>query len=240
MNPISIETRAFAAVALACALVGPAAAATFQSSVSFTSSLPGGVPIFIDLPQYSGGDTVTSIVLSLTGTAGGVNYYPYYLDSGITVPSAPASWDVLVQGPDYALIADAPIKTEFVGGTISPCDDPACAGVGSDAFFGPMATAFSVSGSAVDLSDFIGTGTAELLVFDSSEYDNNTLSGSLTETITTSAIGSPAPEPATWFLMIAGLGAVGAALRYSRGAVAPSPRPFALGVRLGLGRPLKI
>ncbi len=220
MNSSSIGTRSFAAVALACALVGPAAATTFQSSVSFASSLPGGIPIFLDLPQYSGSETVTSVVLSLSGMAGGVNYYPYYLDSGITVPSAPASWDVLVQGPDDALIADAAIKTEFVGGTIPPCDDPACAGVGSDAFFGPIATSFSVSGNALDLPDFVGTGTAELLVFDSSYYDNNTLSGSLTETITTSAVTSPAPEPSTWFLMMVGLGALGAALRRGREVLA--------------------
>jgi hypothetical protein len=142
---------------------------------------------------------------------GGVNFYPYLLDEGITVPSGPAAWDVLLQAPDFSLVADAPIHTEFVGGTITPCSDPACEGVFGEADFGPTPTAFFTSGSASDLSDFAGAGSAEILVFDSSEYDNNTLSATLTETITASV-----PETSVWLMMLLGFGLVGIALRSSR------------------------
>jgi hypothetical protein len=91
----------------------------------------------VSLPQYSGPGTITSVVLSISGVVGGVNFYPYLLDEGITVPSSPASWDVLLQAPDFSLVADAPVHTQFVGGTIPPCSDPACEGVFGEADFGP-------------------------------------------------------------------------------------------------------
>jgi hypothetical protein len=207
-----------AAIGLSMALTSAAGAAkAFQASASFSVNQPSGIPIFIDLPQYSGPGTITSVVLSLSGVAGGDNFYPYLLDEGITVASGPASWDVLLQGPDFALVADAPIHTQFVGGTIAPCTDPACEATYGDAIFGPKATSFSVSGGASDLLDFAGTGIAEILIFDSSSYDTNTLSGTLTETITTSV-----PEPSVWLDMLLGFGLVGAALRGYRAPVRPT------------------
>src|ERR1700722_5363325 len=111
-----------AAVATTMGLTGTAGAANaFQASASFTENqLPPLTPLFIDLPQYSGPGTITSVVLSVSGVADGITFYDYLLAEGITVASRPASWDVMLRGPDLALIADAPIHTEFVGGTIPP------------------------------------------------------------------------------------------------------------------------
>jgi hypothetical protein len=170
------------------------------------------------------------VVLSISGIAGGVNYYPYLLDEGISVPSGPASWDVLLQAPDFNLVADAPIHTQFVGGTIPPCTDPACEGVMAYANFGPTPKSFFASGSALDLSDFAGDGSAQILVFDDSGYDYNTLSATLTETITTTV-----PEPSVWLTMLLGFGLVGAALRGRSRSGAETPlaeRPDRLQCRL--------
>jgi len=208
-----------AALAITAAAAASAAhAGVFISSVSFSTSQPDmGTPYDFSLPQYSGAGTITNVNLMIQGTAGGVDFFPYDTQEGITVASFPVSWDVALYGPGVdvqspPLAVDAGISTEFIGGSIPACseDDPSCGGF-ADAIFGPQPTAFSASASVADLSDFKGSGDNSFFILDNSLFDNNSISVTVTETITTAV-----PEPATWALLLFSFGAVGGVVRARR------------------------
>jgi hypothetical protein len=206
------------AAALAIVSAPSAVLATvFTASTSIDISEAAPSLVSVSLPQFSGSGVITKVVLSISGTAGGVNYYAYNPQDGITVPSGPASWNVELLGPDLALVANPAVNTFFKGGTIPGCG-PSCP-IMAYADFGPVPKTFSGSGLALDLADFSGTGTVQLGVVDTSSYDENTLTGTVTETIITSVV-----EPSTWSLLLVGAGLAGAALRRRRSANVALPR----------------
>ena len=126
-------------------------------------------------------------------------------------------WDEYVHdaggffGGDPPLI-DVPIHTVFVGGTIPPTD-PLHEGHMEYAYFSARTATFSRSVALTDLSDFAGAGSNDFTVATYAGFDENLLSGTVTETIATSATPPPLPEPSVWMMMTAGLGLAGAALR---------------------------
>lgn len=205
---VKLSRLAVVVVTALAAAVGPANA--FQASYNITGYSEPYTPYYFSLPKYSGPGTVADVIVSMVGTAGGVDYFPYNIEDGITVPSAPVSWDVLLQGPgnSYPLALDARISTQFVGGTIPPCTEPDCMGL-AYAYFGPLTTAFSATSPLSDVSDFQGAGSNDFLLYDASGFDSNYISVTISETITLAGT----PEPSTWAMMLVGLGVVGASLR---------------------------
>jgi hypothetical protein len=89
----------------------------------------------------------------------------------------------------------------------------------SYAYPGPIPAKFFGEGAALDLADFAGTGSVVIGVLDGSGYDNNTLSGTVTETIVASVI-----EPSTWSLLLMGAALAGAALRRRRADAGALPQ----------------
>jgi hypothetical protein len=90
---------------------------------------------FFPLPQYAGPGVITKVTLSISGIAGGVDYDVYNPQLGLTVPSGPTSWEVLLLGPDGTQDAAAVINTWYQGVSIPPC---ASCGMMSYAYPGPI------------------------------------------------------------------------------------------------------
>lgn len=194
-----------------------ARAGTFVASASVSGNNAPMWTYDFSLPQYSGPGTITSVELSMSGVAGGNDFYTFIASDGLTVPSYPISWDVYVYmsppASEPTLDVQSAINTEYVGGVIPPCVGDGCPTFGY-AYFGPPDTAFSANAMLADLSDFRGTGSNDFFLYDGSSFTDNTVSATVTETITTTT--GTVPEPATWALGLLGLSAIGAVVRGRR------------------------
>lgn len=208
------------AIGCAAAIAGsPALGGVLNASapVQFYSEIPAA-QIPVDLPQYSGPGTITKVVLSVSGTAGGTNWYPYDLENGIDRAGYTASFDIVLFSPDMSVVVDAPVSTSVPGVTIPPCSYEGCGGQ-DYAYVDANPVTVSADGMALDLADFAGTGSVQLFLIDTSSFSNNSFDGTVSEAIYTSVV-----EPTTWILLLVGAGLAGASLRARRSAAETLPR----------------
>ena len=201
------------------ALTAAARAGVFQASTTVSvDALYEGLS-YVSLPQYSGPGTITGVNLALSGTATGTDYYAYYLEDGITVPSYSSTWNFWLYGPQSQAASPSLVVSataHYMGGSAAPCTDPLCNGALGYFYAFSSPTPFSGSANLTDLSDFMGSGTNSFSLEEVLPGEILNGSGTVTETILTSV-----PEPSTWTMALIGFAMVGFAAHARRLASGP-------------------
>jgi hypothetical protein len=189
---------ALAALAFTGALATSAAADTYYLTVS--SAFPSGPTYGTVTTTQNGSDVDVSVTLAsgyqFVTTGGPHTLFTFNIDDasyGVTnVDPSVLSWDQPGTNPDFGTFTDAIVCT-------------GCSNGGAGAVDGPLT--FTVTNTTLDAF----TPNSDGFTF-SADIVGNRITGAVGDGGLTPGV----PEPATWAMMILGLGMVGAGLRMRR------------------------